>query len=119
MMRDFIRGRRIGYTLPLAMVFLMTAFYTLTAQLIIPEIREKKEEQTAKKNDVPLTKAETLQATIDKLELEKGQTDNPAMQKSLEFSISEIEKTLAEIQRQDSIARCFPSVRRCLSKSAP
>lgn len=104
MMRDFIRGRRIGYTLPLAMVFLMTAFYTLTAQLIIPEIREKKEEQTAKKNDVPLTKAETLRATIDKLELEKGQTDNPAMQKSLEISISEIEKTLAEIQRQDSIA---------------
>ena len=61
MMRDFIQGRRINYTLPLAMVFLMT-------------------------------------------EQEKAETDDPIEQKSLGITIRSMEKALAEVQRQDSIA---------------
>lgn len=104
MMRDFIQGRRINYTLPLAMVFLMTAFYMLTAQLIVPEIREKKEEETSKPNEMPLTKTEGLQQTILRLEQEKAETDDPIEQKSLGITIQNMEKALAEVQRQDSIA---------------
>ena len=104
MMRDFIQGRRINYTLPLAMVFLMTAFYMLTAQLIVPEIREKKEEKTSKPNEMPLTKTEGLQQTILRLEQEKAETDDSIEQKSLGITIQSMEKALAEVQRQDSIA---------------
>ena len=99
-----IVGNRINYTLPLAMVFLMTAFYMLTAQLIVPEIREKKEEETSKPNEMPLTKTEGLQQTILRLEQEKAETDDPIEQKSLGITIQNMEKALAEVQRQDSIA---------------
>lgn len=104
MMRDFIRGKRIHYTLPFPMVFLMTAFYMLTAQLIVPEIREKKEERTSEQNGVPLTKAEELRQTILSLEQKKAEADNPTAQNTLDISIQAMRKALAEIERQDSIA---------------
>ena len=92
MMRDFIRGRRVNYTLPLPMVFLMTAFYMLTAQLIVPEIRERKGEKVEEASEVPLTKAEGLRRAIRGLEEIKTDSDNPIGQKNLEISIREIEK---------------------------
>lgn len=104
MMRDFIRGRRVRYTLPLAMVFLMTAFYTLTAQLIVPEIREKREEKAEERSGTPLTNVEDLRQTILRLEEEKAASRNPVVQKTFEISIREMEKALAEAERQDSIA---------------
>lgn len=104
MMRDFIRGRRVNYTLPLPMVFLMTAFYMLTAQLIVPEIRERKGEKVEEASEAPLTKAEGLRRAIRGLEEIKTDSDNPIGQKNLEISIREIEKELAKVERQDSIA---------------
>ena len=66
-MRDFIHGKRVKYTLPLAMVFLMTAFYMLTAKLIVPEIWERKEEKTSEQIETLRMKAEKLQQTIFEL----------------------------------------------------
>lgn len=103
-MRDFIHGKRVKYTLPLAMVFLMTAFYMLTAKLIVPEIWERKEEKTSEQIETPQMKAEKLQQTILELERQKSEVDNPVEQKSMELAIRESEKILAEVQRQDSIA---------------
>ena len=86
------------------MVFLMTAFYMLTAQLIVPEIRERKGEKVEEASEVPLTKAEGLRRAIRGLEEIKTDSDNPIGQKNLEISIREIEKELAKVERQDSIA---------------
>ena len=86
------------------MVFLMTAFYMLTAQLIVPEIRERKEEKAPEQSGTPLTKTEGLRQAILRLEQEKAETDDPIEQKSLGITIRNMEKALAEVQRQDSIA---------------
>ena len=103
-MRDFIRGKRVRYTLPLAMVFLMTAFYMLTAQLIVPEIRDRKEGKTSGQTETPRIQAEEMEQTILRLEREQSEADNPAEQEGIGLAIRETEKVLAEVQRQDSIA---------------
>ena len=103
MMRDFIRGRRVHYTLPLAMVFLMTAFYMLTAQLIVPEVRERRENRAEEQADTNFRQSESLQQALVELRQEKSRTSDAVARQTIEYTIRHLEKELADVRHQDSI----------------
>lgn len=102
LMRDFIQGRRIHYTPPLVMVFLMTAFYILTAQLIAPGLQEKRKEDTAVQT--PLTKQEELRQGIAVLEEKMADPElTPIAKESVGLTLNTLQQQLHQQMARDSV----------------
>lgn len=100
MIKDFIRGRRIHYTMPFPTVFLLTAFYVLTVQLIVPEIKSKeKEKETAVQTDTRMSQAQQMQVAIDSLEQKKAQIKSRSAQLGMEITINELKKEQRKMEK--------------------
>lgn len=104
MIKDFIKGRRVRYAMPFPTVFLLTAFYVLTVQLILPEVKMKENPKvTAQPADTVMSQAQHLQIAIDSLEQAKLLMNNKSVRLEMDLTINELKQQQRKLEKADSL----------------